>query len=108
MIFIKLWELNTTAKKKKSIPEQSVPHYGTLNLTASSLVFLKIDLTGDILIKRPKTALTQTKECFNSSKLLGRRQREPLCLWWEFTQHGDWVCLGISAYCVGKMVTLHL
>jgi len=31
----------------------------------------KIDPTGDILIKRPKPELAQTKESFNLSKLLG-------------------------------------
>jgi len=73
------WEWNKTVKKEKRF-HQKLPQTICTSLwyTKPNSLFIslpkrppKIDLTGDILIKRLKLELTQTKESFNSSKLLG-------------------------------------
>lgn len=85
---IDFWEWNKTLKKKKRF-HQKLPQTICTSLwyTKPNGLFIsllkrppKIDPTGDILIKRPKPELTQTKESFNSSKLLGWSQWEALSM----------------------------
>lgn len=83
--FVHFWDWNKTVKKEKRF-HQKLPWTICTSLwyTKPNGLFIsllkrppKIDPTGDILIKRPKPELTQTKESFNSSNFWDEASRKP-------------------------------